>query len=209
MVFERRHRLLGDCVANALAASGVTVERLEPPCLAAELPAVGGHPLIVVDSAVLGDEPIPCLVDELRDGEASILVVATDSADLDWCEMYGHDAVVAPTDDLPTLVTAVHHLLQLADGDRQPVLGSDTHPESDDLRELLASLSPREQSVLEHMMRGLSAVEIATTQYVSVPTVRSHIRSILTKLEVRSQLAAVAVAHEAGWRADGGRIHQI
>jgi DNA-binding CsgD family transcriptional regulator len=44
------------------------------------------------------------------------------------------------------------------------------------------------------MMEGRSAAEIATTLVVSLTTVRSHIRSILRKLNVNSQLAAVALA---------------
>jgi DNA-binding NarL/FixJ family response regulator len=35
---------------------------------------------------------------------------------------------------------------------------------------------------------------------VSVTTVRTHIRGILTKLEVGTQLAATTKATDAGWR---------
>ncbi len=60
-------------------------------------------------------------------------------------------------------------------------------------------LTPREQDVLVRLGEGLSATEIAECQFVSVFTVRGHIRSILTKLGVKSQLAAVAAARQAGW----------
>ena len=59
----------------------------------------------------------------------------------------------------------------------------------------LVDLTPSERRVLFHMMEGRSAVEIADTLVVSLPTVRSHIRSILRKLNVNSQLAAVAIAN--------------
>ena len=36
--------------------------------------------------------------------------------------------------------------------------------------------------------------------FVTETTVRTHVRAILHKLNVRSQLAAVAYAHDAGWR---------
>jgi len=58
----------------------------------------------------------------------------------------------------------------------------------------LVHLTPSERRVLFHMMEGRSAAEIATTLVVSLTTVRSHIRSILRKLNVNSQLAAVALA---------------
>jgi DNA-binding NarL/FixJ family response regulator len=60
-------------------------------------------------------------------------------------------------------------------------------------------LSPREQDVLARLVRGQSAEEIAEASYVSMATVRSQIHSVLTKLGVRSQLAAVAIAREAHW----------
>ncbi|MGH9055096.1 MAG: response regulator transcription factor [Acidimicrobiales bacterium] len=62
------------------------------------------------------------------------------------------------------------------------------------------ALSVREQFVLGWLMEGLSADMIARRSWVSVSTVRSHIKSILRKLDVTSQLAAVALAYRVGWR---------
>ena len=45
------------------------------------------------------------------------------------------------------------------------------------------------------MMEGRSAGDIADALTVSLSTVRSHIRAILRKLNVNSQLAAVAIAN--------------
>lgn len=61
------------------------------------------------------------------------------------------------------------------------------------------ALSARERSVLEGLLDGLSAEEIAARDYVSLATVRTQIRAVLTKLDVTSQLAAVARARRAGW----------
>ncbi|WP_420451496.1 response regulator [Ilumatobacter sp.] len=55
-------------------------------------------------------------------------------------------------------------------------------------------LTGREALVLAALVDGLSAEEIARERYVALTTVRSQIRAVLRKLEVRSQLAAVAVA---------------
>jgi DNA-binding NarL/FixJ family response regulator len=62
----------------------------------------------------------------------------------------------------------------------------------------LDALSTREQDVLRGLMRGLAAKQIARELVVSLATVRSHIRSILAKLDVGSQVEAIAVAHRVG-----------
>ncbi|MDH3752243.1 MAG: response regulator transcription factor [Acidimicrobiia bacterium] len=61
------------------------------------------------------------------------------------------------------------------------------------------SLTPREAEVLASLLRGHAAEEIATRSFVSVSTVRSQMRSLFTKLDVRSQLAAVAKARSVDW----------
>ena len=57
----------------------------------------------------------------------------------------------------------------------------------------LARLTTREREVLERLARGDRAAAIAEESVVSLTTVRSQIRSILTKLEVNSQLEAAAM----------------
>ena len=61
-------------------------------------------------------------------------------------------------------------------------------------RATLDRLTRREALVLSALIDGLSAEEIAISQFVGLATVRSQIRAILQKLNVRSQLAAVALA---------------
>jgi DNA-binding NarL/FixJ family response regulator len=69
-------------------------------------------------------------------------------------------------------------------------------------------LSPREQEVLLAMMGGKMARDICKQAYVSLPTVRSQIRSILSKLGVNSQLAAVVLAYQSGWPPDKDRLSE-
>ena len=64
-------------------------------------------------------------------------------------------------------------------------------------------LTARERDVLAALVDGLSAEEIAETQFVALTTVRSQIRAVLQKLGVRSQLAAVAHANRVGWSLRG------
>ena len=59
----------------------------------------------------------------------------------------------------------------------------------------LVGLTAGERRVLFHLTQGWTAQEVADELVVSLTTVRSHIRSVLRKLGVRSQLAAVAIAN--------------
>lgn len=60
-------------------------------------------------------------------------------------------------------------------------------------------LTEREAQVLRHLADGVPVGSIARRWLVSEATVRSHVRGILTKLGVGSQLEAVAVAHRSDW----------
>lgn len=60
-------------------------------------------------------------------------------------------------------------------------------------------LTERERQVLAALMDGRSAADIASASFVSLATVRSQIHSVLVKLGVGSQLAAVAMARREGW----------
>ncbi|MCY7396999.1 MAG: response regulator transcription factor [Nocardioides sp.] len=68
------------------------------------------------------------------------------------------------------------------------------------LQQRIERLTVRERQVLGQLMRGHTVREIATASVVSEATVRTQVKSILAKLEVSSQLAAVGLAHHVGWR---------
>lgn len=63
----------------------------------------------------------------------------------------------------------------------------------------LDSLSRREVDVLALLVRGRTSADVARAHVVSELTVRTQVKSILRKLGVETQLAAVAVALRAGW----------
>ncbi|UMY65605.1 MULTISPECIES: response regulator transcription factor [unclassified Flavobacterium] len=52
-------------------------------------------------------------------------------------------------------------------------------------------LSVREREILDHLSRGLRYKEIAGLLFISVETVRTHIRNIYEKLQVRSRTEAL------------------
>lgn len=66
-------------------------------------------------------------------------------------------------------------------------------------RERLESLTNREQEILGHLVSGRRVCDIARAHVVSESTVRTHVKSILGKLGVSSQLAAVGLVNRIEW----------
>jgi len=65
-------------------------------------------------------------------------------------------------------------------------------------RSALDQLTPREQEVLLAVATGLSNTEIAEKLVVSEATVKTHVGSILAKLELRNRVQAVIFAYDVG-----------
>ncbi|WP_426303093.1 response regulator [Arthrobacter sp. R-11] len=70
---------------------------------------------------------------------------------------------------------------------------------------LLATLSAREQDVLAELAAGRNNAEIASALYLSPETVKSHVASLLAKLQVRDRTQAVIMAYETGFIKPGTR----
>lgn len=62
----------------------------------------------------------------------------------------------------------------------------------------LAVLTERELEVAVCVGRGLSNSEIASELYLSIPTVKSHVSRLLTKLDSTNRVQVAMVVHDAG-----------
>ena len=96
---------------------------------------------------------------------------------------------------LETVVAAVSGETVMAEVERQLWLTQHRKFQAEEraLARRLGRLSVREREVLELLAEGHRAGTIAENFVVSMTTVRTQIRAILTKLEVNSQLEAVAL----------------
>jgi two-component system, NarL family, nitrate/nitrite response regulator NarL len=136
-----------------------------------------------------------------------VLVMTTEQAPhrLAECLEAGASGIfdkVQPFDHLAHLVldAAVGRTVLEEDGRRELLKALRDHRLSEEERRRpFAHLTKKEEQVLARLLEGHPLAEIAGSQSVSIATVRTHVRSILQKLGVNSQLAAVVLAHAAGW----------
>jgi DNA-binding NarL/FixJ family response regulator len=106
------------------------------------------------------------------------------------------------------LISAIH---AVADGDsllspsvtRRVIDRMATQPVAGLSGARLEKLTPREREVLELIGRGLSNREIAESFVIEESTVKTHVKRILTKLELRDRVQAVILAYDVGLVAPG------
>ena len=73
----------------------------------------------------------------------------------------------------------------------------------------LDELTPRERDVLQLIARGMANREIATTLVVEESTIRTHVKRILMKLNLRDRIQAVIFAYENDLIRPGGPNHGV
>lgn len=112
----------------------------------------------------------------------------------------GADGYVLKTidiDGLARLITAFHA--------GQPVvspylvnLATDLEPEAPAPGRDLDSLTNREKQILKHIAAGKNNKEISEGLFLSVQTVKTHVKNIFKKLNVNSRFEAAIIARESG-----------
>ena len=203
------HELLATALAVALRQRGLDIEAIAQPACDVVVDTVSRlAPVLVLLDLDLGSHGsgLDLIQPLTRAGGRVVMMTGVDDrARLGACVEAGAVGIVNKTVGFDELVAAIR---RAADGEdlltahqRQILMAAlDDGRQADRLRAApFLTLSPREQAVLARMVAGESAETIAARSYVSLATVRSQIRSILTKLGVNTQLAAVAMARRESW----------
>ena len=208
------HVLFAESLELALSLEGYDVRRLE-------LPAEGGS-MATVRSLALRAHPRTVLLDldlgRFGDGANLIaplakaginVVILTASDELGrWggCMRLGARRVLPKSGALQHALATVRRLHQglpvISREELESLLEAWARDRRtiDDLRRRLDLLTPREREVLGALIEGRTVRAISQGSVVSEATVRTQVKSILNKLEVSSQLAAVGMANQVGWR---------
>jgi DNA-binding NarL/FixJ family response regulator len=214
------HALLADTLAAELRHAGCVVTVVQSPTLAAVLAAVDEFaPTVALLDLYLGravGTSVPLIAPLVEHGvEVLILTGMTDQMMHAACIEAGASAVLSKSAEFDALLAAVvdasrHHRVQPV-AEREEMLDRLRRARRDERARLapFRRLTRRECAVLLELMEGRSAAEIAAASVVSLATVRSQIRSILQKLDVTSQIAAVALAHRAGWGRQGAEAPDL
>ncbi|MGN0065027.1 MAG: LuxR C-terminal-related transcriptional regulator, partial [Nocardioides sp.] len=162
--------------------------------------------LLDLDLGNFGDGTV--LIAPLAAAGANVVVI-TASSDLSrWgaCMRQGARKVLSkdqPLQDILGTVRRLHQGLPVTTASEVEELLEHWRAEraaTEDMRRRLDRLTPRERQILGHLIAGLTVREISRQAVVSEATVRTQVKSILAKLEVSSQLAAVGLANHIGWR---------
>ncbi len=215
LAFIDDHAMLADLARTALAADGHDVVYVPPASVGTLIEAVGGvgAALVVVDLSLGADAPTGAEVIAAlcaHGHRCLALTGETDPTVLAGCLEAGALGVVTKSSGFDSLVTNVVAALAGHEVDPSPTVRSrwaqllDAHRQAQRRHRVdFDRLTAREGIILGHLIEGRTAEEIARAEVSALATVRSHIKSILAKLGVRNQLAAVARARDAGWTPPG------
>ena len=207
------HELVGSSLALSLRSEGEEAWYRPVPSAEAVLMAARrlGTGLAVLDLDLGRDEnghPIDGidLIRPLRESGWRVLVLSgsADAARVGEALATGGFVWVSKTAPFPALLTAIREARAgrsvISPIRRQELIDRYRRRQAErrEFEDKLSRLTPREQEVLGHLAAGRRAQAIADHFVVSLPTVRTQVRAVLGKLEVGSQLEAVALYRRWG-----------
>ncbi|GAA1131099.1 response regulator transcription factor [Arthrobacter flavus] len=133
------------------------------------------------------------LFDAIRGGASGFLLKNADPDDLIAAvqAVAGGYALLAPE----VTVRVIERFARSLDAEETAAPG--IRP-SAELRKRLESLTQREKEILTSLATGLSNAELAATFFLAEATVKSHVSSLLAKVQVRDRVQAVVFAYESG-----------
>ncbi len=208
------HELLAQSLTLALAEEGIEAQHAALDSVEAvlDLAAAGSFDVVLLDLDLGGLGSGLAMIKPLQATGARVVMMtgSTDETRLAECIEAGALGIVRKTASLHQLLGAVRDATTLATllspGQRDELLAELRRQRQARAERMRAfdQLTRREQDVLAALMDGDAPAEIAKAQHVSLTTVRSHIRSLLFKLDVHSQVAAIGLARRAGWEPTSG-----
>lgn len=203
------HRLLAETLQMSLSQAGLCVSMA--PCgsfdeVLTEAAAVRPT-LVVLDLDLEGAGYGYDLIGPLRELGAEVLVLTgtTDRIELARCLEAGALGIASKAHGFSSVLdqirrTAAGETATSVTERAQLLADLSAHRRADQRRRApFETLSARERDVLRQIVDGQQAATIAKASFVSLATVRTQIRSILLKLDVTSQVAAVAMARQGAW----------
>jgi DNA-binding NarL/FixJ family response regulator len=199
------HQLISGALAMALRGRGIDAAAVSPDALTARIdaPAPDGG-LVLLDLGLGPGLDGADLVPRLCAAGWRVLVVtaSTDEATVAVAVRAGALGWVSKTAPFDQLVAtaaraaAGRPLMSAAERARLELLAESSTAAARREEDLWAKLTPRERQIVDRIIEGRRPTSIAEEFVVSVATVRTQIRSILTKLGVSSQLEVAALARE-------------
>lgn len=208
------HTLFAESLQIALELKGHEVRRVPLPAdlhqATTLLPAVMKHqPHVLLLDLDLGNADGSRLIEPVARAGTAVVVLTGSSDRARWgqCLRLGARKVMVKTSPLNEILATIRLI-----GEGRPVMPVEEREELvrhwqeeraavSELQDRLNRLTVREAEVLGQLMDGRQVRQIAETSVVSEATVRTQVKSILSKLEVTSQIGAVGLAHHAGWTA--------
>jgi len=191
------HKLFAEAVQMALEKHGLEVEVATSADEALDA-VVREAPDVVLLDIGLPDRSGLVLGREILEVHPSAKIVIVTSLEdqraLQEAVRFGFHGFLTKDTKLPQLVSAIREVLegQLVVPHRLATRRRNGEPEEVAL--LASQLTRREREVLALLASGANSTEIARALTVSPNTVRTHVQSILAKLQVHSRLEAVAFA---------------